>query len=92
MNGGPSGNLALRSGGAGTFNGGNNMTYSRMGRMDHDHDHDRDGRFRGRHFAFGFGFPDYYNYYDDDDYLACYRWTEVHTRYGWRWRRIWVCD
>jgi hypothetical protein len=91
MNGGPSGNFALRSGSAGTFNGGNNMTYSRMGRMDRDHD--RDGRFRGRHFALGFGFPDYYNnYYDDDDYLACYRWTEVHTRYGWRWRRIWVCD
>jgi hypothetical protein len=91
---GPS-SAAVRGGNAGAFNGGNSMSFrgdARMGRMDHDrgHDHDRDGRFRGPRFAFGFnpGYDYYANDYDD----GCYRLREERTRYGWRWRRIWVCD
>jgi hypothetical protein len=72
--------------------------------MDHDHmdrgrgDHDRGDRDHGRgRFAFGFGYPDYSSdyYYSDSDYgydPSCYQDQQVRTRYGWRWRRIWVCD
>jgi hypothetical protein len=31
---------------------------------------------------YGYGYP-YYG--------GCYRRVQVHTRYGWRWRRVWVC-
>jgi hypothetical protein len=94
---------AFNGGNRAAFNGGDNMSFrenSRMGRMDHGHEHgrehgrDHDGRFRGPNFAFGFGYPDYYgsdyyyNNYDD----GCYELREVPTRYGWRWRRVWVCD
>jgi hypothetical protein len=84
----------FNSGNAGAFNGGN----ARMGRMDRDHDHDRgrdhdrdrDGRFFGPGFAFGYnpGYDYYANDYDD----SCYQWQQVHTRYGWRWARLWVCE
>ena len=41
-------------------------------------------------FAFGFGSPGYdYDYYYYDD--SCYQLGRVPTRYGWRWRRVWVC-
>jgi hypothetical protein len=82
------------NGNAGNFNGGNTMSFrgdSRMGRMEQDHDRGRDhGRFRGPGFAFGY-YPGYdYNTYDYND--GCYQLREVPTRYGWRWRRVWVCD
>jgi hypothetical protein len=100
---GPSGGAPALRGNPGAFNGGNAGPFTggrgdtRMGRMDRDHDrgdHDRD-RFRGRGFAFGF-YPgyDYYNYdyynYGYDD--SCYQWEQVHTRRGWHWARVWVCD
>jgi hypothetical protein len=63
-----------------------------MGRH-HDHDRDRD---RFRNFAFGFGgWPHNYDYgYDYDNYYSpsCYELHRVHTRYGWRSRREWICD
>lgn len=92
---------AAPRGNAGNFNGGNGSISFRgnsrtgrmdMGRMDHDrgHDHDHDGQFRGPGFAFGF-YPGYdYDAYDYDN--SCYRMRQVHTRYGWRWLRVWVCD
>ncbi len=62
----------------------------RMGGMDHDHDRgrDRDGR------GFGFGiYPGYdYGYYDYGYNDGCYQVRRVLTRYGWRLRRVWVCD
>jgi hypothetical protein len=98
--GGMSGNFSAHSN-AGTFSGGNNMSgpVSRgemhMGGMDHDHGrHDHDGRFRGPNFAFGF-YPGYdygYNSYYDDYDPGCYQLRQVHTRYGWRLRQVWVCD
>jgi hypothetical protein len=84
---------AVRGGNAGTFNGGNNMSFrgdTRMGRMDHDRDHDRRfRRFRGPAFAFGYPGYDYYAYDYDD---SCYQLREVPTRHGWRWLRVWVCE
>jgi hypothetical protein len=84
---------AVRGGNAGTFNGGNNMSFrgdTRMGRMDHGRDHDRRfRRFRGPAFAFGYPGSDYYAYDYDD---SCYQLREVPTRRGWRWLRVWVCD
>jgi hypothetical protein len=79
---------------SGPVNG--NVSGSRMGRMDMDHDRggrDHDGRFRGRNFAFGF-LPGYdYGYDYDDGYdPGCYQLQQVHTRYGWHWRRVWVCS
>ncbi len=61
----------------------------RMGGMDHDHgDRDHDGR----GFAFGF-YPGYdYGYYDYGYDDGCYQARRVLTRYGWRWRRVWVCN
>jgi hypothetical protein len=57
---------------------------------DHDRDHDRGRRFFGPGFAFG-SYPGYdYYAYDYDD--SCYQWQQVHTRYGWRWARLWVCE
>ena len=45
---------------------------------------------------FGFGYPDYSpDYYANYDYgydPSCYQVQQVRTRYGWRWRRVWVCD
>ena len=90
--GGVSGNFSARSN-AGTFSGNNMSGPAHMGGMDHDrgHGHDHDGRFRGN-FAFGF-YPGYdYNAYDYDYDPGCYQLRQVHTRYGWRWRQIWVCD
>jgi len=49
--------------------------------------HRHDGR-----FAFGFGYPygyDSYAYYDGDCYLVRRR---VLTPYGWRLRRVQVCE
>jgi hypothetical protein len=50
----------------------------------HDHFHDRfHHRFHHRNFfAFGFGGPVY-----DYAYTSC--WTQVPTRYGWRW--VYAC-
>jgi hypothetical protein len=83
--------------GAATVGGNSNMTGTmagrgdaRMGRMDHDRGHD--GRFRGPNFAFGV-YPGYdYNSYDYDYDPGCYQPRQVHTRYGWRWRQVWVCN
>ena len=46
------------------------------------HDHHFHHRFHKRFFAFGFGGPIY-----DYAYSSC--WTQVPTRYGWRW--VYVC-
>jgi hypothetical protein len=45
-----------------------------------------------RNFAFGFYDGGYYNDYAYDYEADCYRLRHVHTRAGWRWRRIYVCD
>jgi hypothetical protein len=102
--GGTGGNFSAPRGVGGSFNGGafngGNMSArgdSRMGGMGRDHDrgHERDGR--GRGFAFGF-YPGYdYGYYDNGYYDngyddGCYQARQVPTRYGLRWRRVWVCD
>jgi hypothetical protein len=96
LRGGPSGSsgpaFSARGGNPGTFNGGNAGTFNggntRFGRVDRDHDRDR--RFFGPGFAFGY-FPGYdYYAYDYDD--SCYQLERVHTPYGWRWHRVWVCD
>jgi len=44
-------------------------------------------------FAIGFGVP-YYNdyYYAGYPYDDCYRTMRVPTRYGWRWRQVYVCS
>jgi hypothetical protein len=71
-------------------------TYSRgqkySGNWKHDGDH------RGHHhrhhrngFAFFGGVYDG-GYYPDYSYYDCYDWRRVHTRHGWRWRRVYVCD
>jgi hypothetical protein len=102
---GPSGNFSARapagnapgfsaSNGGGRMSaegfdrGGRGFDRDRMGRDRGDRDHDR-GRFR----SFAFGFPGYYSDYDYDynDY-SCFQVRQVPTRYGWRWRRVWVCD
>jgi hypothetical protein len=63
---------------------------ARMGRMDRGRGHD--GRFRGPNFAFGV-YPGYdYNSYDYDYDPGCYQPRQVYTRYGWRWRQVWVCN
>jgi hypothetical protein len=62
------------------------------------------GHFGGggfRHFGYGFGNPYFYGYpygyayyYDDDDYgyPSCYpQLRRVHTKHGWRTRRVTVC-
>ena len=33
----------------------------------------------------------YYYGYGPRYYGGCYRTVHVHTQYGWRWRRVWVC-
>lgn len=58
--------------------------------------HDFDHRFRrhhhGRNFAFAaFPFGFYNDYAYDYDY-DCYRLRRVHTHWGWRLRRVYVCD
>ena len=61
--------------------------------FDRDHFHDRD-RFRFRRFRVfpAFAFNTYYadSYYPD--YSTCWEIQRVHTRYGWRLHRVWVCD
>lgn len=69
-----------------SFNGtGNNGNWSQSWNW-RDHDHFR----HHRHGFFGFGLyaygPDYYDY----DY-GCYRRRLVPTRFGLRWRVVWVC-
>jgi hypothetical protein len=63
--------------------------------VDRDHDHDRDhfrDRFRRRFRVFPtFAFNDYYDTYYPD-YTDCWQIQRVHTRYGWRLHRIWVCN
>ena len=63
-------------------------------------------RFAGRHFrhgrrfAFAVGVPYYYDdygygYYDDAyryDDSSCYEVRRVHTRNGWRYRQVYVCN
>jgi hypothetical protein len=63
-------------------------------------------RFAGRHFrhgrrfAFAIGAPYYYDdygygYYDDAypyDDSSCYETRRVHTRNGWRYRQVYVCN
>jgi hypothetical protein len=34
----------------------------------------------------------YYYGYGPYYYGGCYRNVHVHTRYGWHWRRVWVCE
>ncbi len=55
--------------------------------------YDRHGsHHRHRHGNVAFGFYDG-GYYNDYAYDAdCYRLHRVHTRSGWHWRRIYVCD
>lgn len=56
------------------------------------------GGFRGRGFGFGFGYPyygygygGYWPYYGDEG--VCYAVRQrVKTRYGWRIRRVSVCE
>jgi hypothetical protein len=72
-----------------SFGGGRSFSGGRRNFDGRHHHH------RGRNFAFGvvpFGFYDgYYNDYAYDYGDDCYRLRRVHTRYGWRWRRIDVC-
>lgn len=55
----------------------------------------RGGHFHHRHHHFrkfiavGFGAPYYYASYPYDD---CYKILRVPTRYGWRWRQVYVCS
>lgn len=57
------------------------------------------GQFGHRHFRrfspffVGVGVPYFYNdyYYANYPYDDCYRAIRVHTRYGWRVRRVDVC-
>jgi hypothetical protein len=44
-------------------------------------------------FAVGFGVPYYYDnyYYAGYPYDDCYQTMRVPTRYGWRWRQVYVC-
>jgi hypothetical protein len=92
---GGGGNFAR--GNAGTFAGGTAArqgTFGREGPFDRGREfgRDRDRFDRDRGFrTFAFGFPDYsydYGYYDD----GCYQLRRVPTPFGWRWRRVWVCD
>jgi len=54
----------------------------------------------GRRFAFAIGVPYYYDdygygYYDDAypyDDSNCYEVRRVHTRNGWRYRQVYVCN
>jgi hypothetical protein len=93
------GAMSGQSGGAGPGPGpvqtGRQMGAMRMGDrdrfFDRDHDHDRD-RFRFRHRFFpAFAFNNYY-YSDYTDYSNCWEIQRVHTRYGWRLDRVWVCN
>jgi hypothetical protein len=45
-------------------------------------------------FAVGFGVPYYYDnyYYAGYPYDDCYQTMQVPTRYGWRWRQVYVCS
>lgn len=54
----------------------------------HGHRHHHRRHFVGGPF-FGFygGYYNDYAYYDD-----CYQVRRVRTPYGWRWRRVYVCD
>lgn len=58
-------------------------------------DFDHDGRHHHHRRGFAFGvvpfYGDYYNDYAYDYNDDCYQLRRVHTRYGWRWRRIDVC-
>jgi hypothetical protein len=51
---------------------------------DHFHNFGFHHRFRNRFFAFGFGGPYLYDY----AYNSC--WTQIPTRYGWRW--VYACS
>ena len=55
--------------------------------FDRDHDRDRDRRFRFRFFP-TFAFNTYYDYPD----YNCWDLRRVHTPFGWRWHRVWVCS
>jgi hypothetical protein len=73
----------------GGFDRGRDFDRGREFGRDRDRDHDRGFR------TFAFGFPGYYNDYDYDyGYYdnGCYQLRQVRTAYGWRWRRVWVCD
>lgn len=91
--------------GGGTFGGGGRFAMSRVGMGGARFAGISSGHFRGnfvhrrhhfRHFApfaIGFGVPYLYDdyYYSNYPYDDCYRLRRVHTRYGWRWRQIYVC-
>ncbi len=51
-------------------------------------DHDRFRHHHHRFFRNGFGFSSFAFAGDD----GCYAPRRVWTPWGWRWRRIWVCD
>jgi hypothetical protein len=61
-----------------------------------DFDHGFRHHHHGRNFAFAafpFGFYDgFYNDYAYDYDYDCYRLRRVHTPWGWRLRRVYVCD
>jgi hypothetical protein len=61
---------------------------------DFRHHHHHRGNFAFAAVPFGFYDDGYYNdyAYDYDDYDGCYQLRRVHTRYGWRLRRIDVCN
>jgi hypothetical protein len=94
--GGGTGVSTPRAASGSTFTGGNNMSGQgnmRTGRMDGD----RGGRPRGSNFAFGFypGYDSGYNDYSYSDYgydPGCYQMRRLHTRSGWRWQQVWVCN
>lgn len=73
-----------------SFDQGRQFTGRNFDRNNFRHHH------RGRNFAFAavpFGFYDgYYNDYAYDYDYDCYRTRRVHTPWGWRWRRVYVCD
>lgn len=93
------GRMSGRVGGSPNFQSNRNMSSSGTGRRfssgRRDFDHDGRHHHHGRSFAFGvvpFGYyDDYYNDYAYDYNDDCYQLRRVHTRYGWRWRRIDVC-
>ncbi len=74
---------------SGTYSGGQRYTGDWKHQGDHHHGHHH--RHHGHGFAFFGGFYDD-GYYPDYYYDDCYQWHRIHTRHGWRWRRVYVCN
>jgi hypothetical protein len=89
-----SGSVGSYSGGqrhtGGSWSGGRKFSGgSRKGGGHHHHGH---GHHKKGFAVVGvpFGFYDDYAYYPND--YGCYQVRRVHTRHGWQWRRVYVCD